>query len=259
MRSPLTLKSGDMLASAARDRRRRATLALPRRRRHRLRTSATTSRSRSRSALHTFAPASRHLDRIPYGQRAVHAGATARQSIEPGVGARSRAKPNVSPRSTMPNSRRRSKRASHSILGKIAVEAGPRHVSARRCHARKRFAAKRIALVGEAAHVIPPIGAQGLNLGLRDAATIGELAVAAHRDGQRYRRRRCAHGLRQDAPRRCRQPHARRRSAQSHAAHAIFFRCKARAGSGFTCSTGSGRCAARSCARAWRLPPPNRG
>jgi 2-octaprenyl-6-methoxyphenol hydroxylase len=30
--------------------------------------------------------------------------------------------------------------------------------------------------------VIPPIGAQGLNLGLRDAATIGELAITAHRD-----------------------------------------------------------------------------
>lgn len=34
----------------------------------------------------------------------------------------------------------------------------------------------RVALVGEAGHVIPPIGAQGLNLGLRDAATIAELA-----------------------------------------------------------------------------------
>jgi 2-octaprenyl-6-methoxyphenol hydroxylase len=31
--------------------------------------------------------------------------------------------------------------------------------------------------------VIPPIGAQGLNLGLRDAATMAELVVAAHRDG----------------------------------------------------------------------------
>jgi 2-octaprenyl-6-methoxyphenol hydroxylase len=30
---------------------------------------------------------------------------------------------------------------------------------------------------------MPPIGAQGLNLGLRDAATIGELAVAARRNG----------------------------------------------------------------------------
>ena len=73
-------------------------------------------------------------------------------------------------------------RASHSILGKIAVEPGrglfPLSVATAR-----RFGAKRIALVGEAAHVIPPIGAQGLNLGLRDAASIGELAVAAHRGG----------------------------------------------------------------------------
>ncbi|MGH6784827.1 MAG: FAD-dependent monooxygenase, partial [Sphingomicrobium sp.] len=37
--------------------------------------------------------------------------------------------------------------------------------------------------IGEAAHVIPPIGAQGLNLGLRDAATIAELVVMAHRSG----------------------------------------------------------------------------
>jgi 2-octaprenyl-6-methoxyphenol hydroxylase len=46
-----------------------------------------------------------------------------------------------------------------------------------------KFGASRIALVGEAAHVIPPIGAQGLNLGLRDAATIGELAAEAQRAG----------------------------------------------------------------------------
>jgi 2-octaprenyl-6-methoxyphenol hydroxylase len=45
------------------------------------------------------------------------------------------------------------------------------------------FARDRIALVGEAAHVIPPIGAQGLNLGLRDAASIGELAADARRAG----------------------------------------------------------------------------
>ena len=71
-------------------------------------------------------------------------------------------------------------RASHSILGKIDVEPGrglfPLHSATAR-----RFADKRIALIGEAAHVVPPIGAQGLNLGLRDAATIGELAVRAYR------------------------------------------------------------------------------
>jgi len=48
----------------------------------------------------------------------------------------------------------------------------------------RHFARERIALVGEAAHVLPPIGAQGLNLGLRDSATIAELVVAAHRAGR---------------------------------------------------------------------------
>ena len=46
---------------------------------------------------------------------------------------------------------------------------------------RKRFARRRIALVGEAAHVVPPIGAQGLNLGLRDAATLAEVIADAQR------------------------------------------------------------------------------
>ncbi len=73
-------------------------------------------------------------------------------------------------------------RASHSILGKIAVEPGRGQFPLSVATA-KHFGANRIALVGEAAHVIPPIGAQGLNLGLRDAASIGELAVAAERDG----------------------------------------------------------------------------
>jgi 2-octaprenyl-6-methoxyphenol hydroxylase len=73
-------------------------------------------------------------------------------------------------------------RRSHSILGKIAPEpergAFPlEHVTAR------AFGARRVALVGEAAHVIPPIGAQGLNLGLRDAASIAECVVVAHRAG----------------------------------------------------------------------------
>ena len=73
-------------------------------------------------------------------------------------------------------------RASHSILGKIAVEPG-RGIFPLSVATARRFGAQRIALVGEAAHVIPPIGAQGLNLGLRDAASIGELAIAAHREG----------------------------------------------------------------------------
>jgi 2-octaprenyl-6-methoxyphenol hydroxylase len=73
-------------------------------------------------------------------------------------------------------------RASHSILGKIELEPG-RGLFPLSVVTAHSFGARRIALVGEAAHVIPPIGAQGLNLGLRDAATIGELAVEAHRAG----------------------------------------------------------------------------
>jgi 2-octaprenyl-6-methoxyphenol hydroxylase len=74
-------------------------------------------------------------------------------------------------------------RSSHSILGKITIEPG-RGVFPLSVATAKRFGDRRIALVGEAAHVIPPIGAQGLNLGLRDAASIGELVVAAHRDSR---------------------------------------------------------------------------
>jgi 2-octaprenyl-6-methoxyphenol hydroxylase len=73
-------------------------------------------------------------------------------------------------------------RRSHSILGKITIEAG-RGVFPLSAEVARSFGARRVALVGEAAHVMPPIGAQGLNLGLRDAATIAELVVAARRDG----------------------------------------------------------------------------
>jgi 2-octaprenyl-6-methoxyphenol hydroxylase len=68
----------------------------------------------------------------------------------------------------------------HSLLGKMRVEAGrgvfPLAIETAHC-----FGRDRIALVGEAAHVVPPIGAQGLNLGLRDAATLAELVADASR------------------------------------------------------------------------------
>jgi 2-octaprenyl-6-methoxyphenol hydroxylase len=73
-------------------------------------------------------------------------------------------------------------RRSHAVLGKIEIEPG-RGVFPLALETAARTAARRVVLIGEAAHVIPPIGAQGLNLGLRDAATIAELVVAAHRDG----------------------------------------------------------------------------
>ncbi len=48
----------------------------------------------------------------------------------------------------------------------------------------KQFAKNRVIVVGEAAHVIPPIGAQGLNLSFRDAATVAEMASEAKRGGE---------------------------------------------------------------------------
>jgi 2-octaprenyl-6-methoxyphenol hydroxylase len=47
-----------------------------------------------------------------------------------------------------------------------------------------RLHAPRVALIAEAAHGLHPIGAQGLNLSLRDAACLAELVVDAFRDGQ---------------------------------------------------------------------------
>ena len=63
---------------------------------------------------------------------------------------------------------------SHSILGRIGVEPG-RHLFPLSIEQPRQFARHRVALVGEAAHVIPPIGAQGLNMGLRDASDIADI------------------------------------------------------------------------------------
>jgi 2-octaprenyl-6-methoxyphenol hydroxylase len=73
-------------------------------------------------------------------------------------------------------------RRSHSILGKTHVEPGY-GVFAVSIATASRFAANRVALVGEAAHLFPPIGAQGLNLGVRDAVAIAEIAGDIHRRG----------------------------------------------------------------------------
>ena len=69
----------------------------------------------------------------------------------------------------------------HSLLGKMSVEPG-RGIFPLAVETANAVARERIALVGEAAHVVPPIGAQGLNLGLRDGAAIAEIVADARRE-----------------------------------------------------------------------------
>jgi 2-octaprenyl-6-methoxyphenol hydroxylase len=69
------------------------------------------------------------------------------------------------------------------FLGTISA-IGPRALFPLRGLSAAVMAARRIALVGEAAHVIPPIGAQGLNLGLRDVATLCDCLADARASGR---------------------------------------------------------------------------
>lgn len=73
-------------------------------------------------------------------------------------------------------------RRTHSILGALTV-AGPRGRVPMGGLSVDRFAAARMALIGEAAHVFPPIGAQGLNLGLRDVAALRDAVAGADDPG----------------------------------------------------------------------------
>ena len=74
-------------------------------------------------------------------------------------------------------------RQSRFLLGRIQVESEAGHFPMSGMMS-DRMAGPRVALVGEAAHAFPPIGAQGLNLGLRDVATLVDLLAGAARDGR---------------------------------------------------------------------------
>jgi 2-octaprenyl-6-methoxyphenol hydroxylase len=68
-------------------------------------------------------------------------------------------------------------------LGDIEV-VGPRRAYPLGLSVARTFIADRLALVGDAAHVIHPIAGQGLNMGLRDVAALAEVIVDAARLGR---------------------------------------------------------------------------
>jgi ubiquinone biosynthesis UbiH/UbiF/VisC/COQ6 family hydroxylase len=97
-------------------------------------------------------------------------------------------------------------RASRSALGALAIASPVRSFPLRRVRAR-RLVAPRLALVGDAGHVIHPLAGQGLNLGLQDVRALAEVLATRergrdpgeHRLLRRYERRRAEPILAMDA------------------------------------------------------------
>jgi 2-octaprenyl-6-methoxyphenol hydroxylase len=67
-------------------------------------------------------------------------------------------------------------RQAQSHLGAMRID-GPRGLVPMSGLSVNRYWSRNLALVGEAAHVFPPIGAQGLNLGFRDVAALRDAVV----------------------------------------------------------------------------------
>ena len=69
------------------------------------------------------------------------------------------------------------------FLGEIKL-AGERFTYSLSLSLASSFVADRLALVGDAAHVVHPIAGQGLNAGLKDVAALAEVLTDAHRRGE---------------------------------------------------------------------------
>ncbi len=67
-------------------------------------------------------------------------------------------------------------------LGEIAID-GPRQAFPLEFQMARSFVAERLALIGDAAHVVHPLAGQGLNIGMRDVAALAETIVDALRLG----------------------------------------------------------------------------
>jgi len=76
-------------------------------------------------------------------------------------------------------------RTSRSLLGKLTVTS-PRGAYPMGGLLAERFTAPGLALVGETGHAFPPIGAQGMNLGFRDADTLADALAKAFTKGESH-------------------------------------------------------------------------
>lgn len=70
--------------------------------------------------------------------------------------------------------------ASEHVLGALTLASERASFPLRRLHAHN-YVAPRVALAGDAAHVVHPLAGQGMNLGLLDAAALGEVILDARR------------------------------------------------------------------------------
>lgn len=68
-------------------------------------------------------------------------------------------------------------------MGKLALE-GDRYVFPVQLMHSTRYVLPRLALIGDAAHCCHPVGGQGINMGIRDAAALAQVLQTAHQQGE---------------------------------------------------------------------------
>jgi 2-octaprenyl-6-methoxyphenol hydroxylase len=73
--------------------------------------------------------------------------------------------------------------ATGNLLGKLKIDS-ERFLFPVQLMQSDRYIKHRLALVGDAAHCCHPVAGQGMNLGIRDAAALAEILVAAHQQGE---------------------------------------------------------------------------